>query len=74
MIEVIKKLVEEHKFFRRLSLVWCLIIVTYATIAVFSDLCSLTPSGAAAYATVAGLLSVVIGFYTHARSRDSKAE
>lgn len=65
---MIKKLVEEHKFFRRFALIWSICIITYATIRVFEHLGSLTVSDAACYATVAGVLSVVIGLYTHARS------
>ena len=49
---------------------WAISIITYATIAMFSDITKITAPSATAYASVTALLTVVIGFYQWSRSKD----
>lgn len=69
---MIKKLVEEHKFFRRLVLVWSVVMITYCTIKVFDKLTVLTGSDIMAYTAVIGLLATCIGFYQWSRGGEGK--
>lgn len=63
---------ERHKGARRLALVWALILITYATHQMFSDVAAITAPSATAYATLTGLLSAVIGFYQWSRAKDDE--
>ena len=61
---------ERHKGARRLLLLWAMVLITYATHAMFSDVTQITGPSVTAYATVTGLLSAVVGFYQWSRARD----
>lgn len=50
--------IEEHKAVSRLTLAWIVCLITWATFKHFAD--GGTP---AAYASLAGLLTVAVGFY-----------
>ena len=64
---------EKHKGARRLSLLWAMSLITYATHAMFSDISAITAPSAAAYGTVTGLLSVVVvGLYQWSRAQDDQ--
>lgn len=47
---------------RVLLLAWCMGLITYSSVVIYSDLESITGSVAAAYASTLGLMGVVTGF------------
>jgi hypothetical protein len=64
-------LASEHKLFRRSVLLWAVFIISWGTFQMFDDITLISSSAAAAYGTLAGLLTIVIGFYFKHRKDDS---
>lgn len=61
-----------NKFFRRLALVWAMIIITWVVWVVFTGPPQIAGGTAAALGTVVGILATVIGFYQWSRDRDDQ--
>ena len=72
--DYIECLFEEHKFVRRLLVLWAVVMITFILAVVFKDVTLITASVAAAVSTVVGILSVVINFYLRSRELDDKRE
>ena len=70
--EWVECLFEEHKFVRRLLVLWAVCLISFIVVVAFKDLTVITASVAAAVSTVVGLLSVVINFYLRSRELDDK--
>lgn len=64
------RLLENHKLVRRLLVLWACLLITVVTFVVFRDLAQVTAPVAAAYSTVVGILSCVLGFYQWTRHRE----
>ena len=64
------RLFEEYKVVRRVIIIWIVYLITRITYIVFSDMEAVTGAVASAYASLVGLLAVVIGFYQWSRERD----
>ena len=63
--------VEKHKFFRRLALVWAMCVITWVIYRVFgNNPPEIKGDTTAALAIVVGLLATVIGFYKWSRNKD----
>lgn len=69
---MLKKLVEEHKFFRRLVLVWSISLITYTVVEAIDKFGKLTSSDATVCAATIGILSVAIAFYQWSRNAEGK--
>lgn len=64
-----------NKFFRRIALVWAMLVISWTIWRVFGpDSPDISAGTAAALATVVGILTVVIGFYQWSRGRDNNKE
>lgn len=70
----LNSLFEEHQGARRIALVWAMSLITWVTIQLFTDPTGITGASAAAYATVTGVLGIVIGFYQHLRGQDDRRQ
>ena len=65
-------LFEQHRFVRRTLVFWAMWMITFVTIQMFTDISLISNAAAAAYATLVGILGVVLGFYQWMREKDSK--
>lgn len=63
---------DRYRVIRRLAIGWVMWLITYATLQVFAHPETLSGGAAAAYATVVGMLSVVLGVYFHDRFQEDK--
>ena len=70
----IDKLLNKQRFFRRLVLVWSLLIITYTVWFVLDKpfLQSVGTAGASIVLGIIGILATVIGFYQWHRQADEK--
>lgn len=67
-----KDWVDRFKVFRRLSIVWVGWLITHATLAVYSDITSITPAVGVVYASTVGLLGLLWGKYFYDRAEEDK--
>lgn len=65
---------EQHKGARRLTLLWIIALVTWATLIVFTSLEQITAPVAAAYGSLVGLVTVVTGLYVNLRAQDDRSK
>ena len=63
-----------NKFFRRLVLVWVIVLITAVVALTWIRTPDIPAGTAAALATVVGILTVVIGFYQWSRQQEDKQE
>lgn len=56
-----------HLFFRRVTLIFALVICLISSFQLFKDIGSITAEAVGAYGIATGLLTVVIGFYFRTR-------
>lgn len=63
----IERLFNKHKLVRRSLIAWAAWLITYATLQLPWASGAISSGAAASYATVVGILSVVIGFYFKSR-------
>lgn len=61
-----------NKFFRRLTLVWVIWLITVVVLLTWLRTPNIPAGTAAALATVVGILTVVIGFYQTSRNKEDK--
>jgi hypothetical protein len=67
-------LFEQHRFVRRTLVVWCMCIITFVTLRLFADVTLISAAASAAYATLVGILGVVLGFYQWMRDKDDQTD
>lgn len=65
-------LFNRHRLVRRLTLLWAVLLITWAVWYVFTKQPDIKEGTAAALATVVGILTVVIGFYQWDRRQSDK--
>ena len=65
---------DRYKVFRRIALIWAITLITYVTIAVFSDLALITAAVVSALSLIVGLLATVIAFYMQSRFKDDRMD
>lgn len=63
---------DRYRVIRRLAIGWVMWLITFSTLQVFTNLEMVTAAVAAAYATVVGLLSLVLGLYFRDRFQEDK--
>lgn len=64
------RLVEQHKFFRRMTLSVVLGLIMWTTYQMFFDIEKISGPAATAYGIVTGLLAVAVKFYFDLRNQD----
>lgn len=69
-MNLIHRLVEQHKFFRRLVLIWSMTLITWVVFQVFAEPSTITAASATALATIVGLLATAIAFYNYSRHQE----
>lgn len=74
MIAWFSNLTEKHKLFRRATLVWAIVLITWVTIRVFTSPPNIGSGTATAYGIVVGLLATAIGFYKWSRYQETKRD
>ena len=61
-----------NKVFRRLSLIWCVALITWTVWYVFTREPTIAAGTASALLGVVGLLGVIVGFYHKNREADDR--
>jgi hypothetical protein len=69
-----KRLIGKFGLTRTLLLFWSVLLITFVVIVVFTEMDQITPSVAAALATVVGILVTVIGFFQWLASREENGK
>jgi di/tricarboxylate transporter len=64
----------DNKFFRRLALVWVMMLITVIVLLTWLRTPNISAGTAAALGSVVGILTAVIGFYQWSRQQDDKKE
>ncbi|HET7674770.1 MAG TPA: hypothetical protein VFL54_04545 [Gammaproteobacteria bacterium] len=60
----------DAKLLRAVALLWAMALISWTVVRTFLHLSLITASVTSALVAVVGILSVVIGMYTHSRNRD----
>ena len=63
---------DRYKVFRRIALIWAICLITYVTMAVFSNISLITAAVVSALSLIVGLLATVIAFYMNSRFKEDK--
>lgn len=66
-------LAEKHKLFRRIALIWAIVLITWVVIKVFTSPPDIPSGTVTALSIIVGLLATVIGFYNHTRHNDDQS-
>lgn len=76
MKRILHKVFNEQKFFRRLILIWVLVILTHWSLFMMNEelLKTISPAGATVVTGIFGMLTTVIGFYQWHRKADDDKE
>ena len=72
MMDWFDRLVEQHKFFRRLALTMAITVCGWTTYQMFADIEKITNAAAGAYLTATGLLGVTTRWYFDLRNQDKR--
>lgn len=75
MKRMLHKIFNEQKFFRRLLLIWVLVMLTHWSLFMMNVelLTTISPAGATVVTAIFGMLTTVINFYQwHRKSDDDK--
>lgn len=70
----IERLFEEHKFVRRILVLWAIALITFVVISMSGKIDTVDAAAASFGATVVGILATVIGFYIKSRELDEKKD
>lgn len=65
----VDKLFEKHKFARRVAIFWIMLLISWCTVVVYSDLSLVNSAIVALYGTTVGMLGTIVGMYMHSRNK-----
>lgn len=72
LLKLLSAAAEEHKLFRRLTLVWAAWLITWVTFRVFGRPYEVTGHTATALGIIVGILATAIGFYKWSRHTEDR--